>query len=332
MPLVLPYTAYLRVYEPLSAFPEAEAQRWSGYAASAQRPRRAAALVAERTDAVRRAAARSPVALPARESADAYVRWIDGVTYICPWQTRLRSCLALQALVRACPELVALAFPAGTPAGKAAPVEAGAPGGLAGPAESTSPAAGAVAGLGGADVTAVADHSGSGARLHIMASNWTIPPIWFVPFSPVERWLVLEALSDLDEAGRTGAAATRTLVYATTMVQARHRISRALAAQRHLSGQPVAEATGSVGQQQERAGLDAVGRWLEQFHPHALLELDYGGLVNAFSDGALQADQSVAEVAAAVRALEMGEPELAVAMHRRVTRRWWAVEALSRAS
>jgi hypothetical protein len=332
MPLVLPYTAYLRVYEPLSAFPEAEARRWSGYAASAQRPRRVAALVAERTDAVRRAAARTPVALPARESADAYVRWIDGVTYICPWQTRLRSCLALQALVRACPELVALAFPAGTPAGKAAPVEAGAPGGSAGTAGSTSPAMGTVAEIGPADVTAVADPSDPGARLHIMASNWTIPPSWFVPFSPVERWLVLEAISDLNENDRTSAAATRTLVYATTLVQARHRISRALAAQRHLTGQPVAGMTGSVGQQQEPFGLEAVGLWLDQFHPHALLELDYGGLVNAFSDGALQADQSVAEVDAAVRALEMGEPELAVAMHRRVTRRWWAVEALSRAS
>ena len=86
---VRPYAAYLRVYEPLSAFSDAEGRYWSEYAASAQRPRRAAALDAEQDEALSRLIATPPIAAPRAESGQAYVRWADGVTYICPWQTRL---------------------------------------------------------------------------------------------------------------------------------------------------------------------------------------------------------------------------------------------------
>ena len=41
-------------------------------------------------------------------------------------------------------------------------------------------------------------------------------------------------------------------------------------------------------------GLVRVGRWLEEIHPHSLVELDYGGLVHLASDDALCGDQSVA--------------------------------------
>jgi len=68
--------------------------------------------------------------------------------------------------------------------------------------------------------------------------------------------------------------------------------------------------------------IDEVGRWLEEFHPRALVELDYGGLVHLIGDEALRADQSVAEVAAAVTGLETGELELAIAMYQRLRTRW----------
>ena len=42
-----------------------------------------------------------------------------------------------------------------------------------------------------------------------------------------------------------------------------------------------------------------MARWLEEFHPHSLVELDYGGLVHLMDDETLQADESVAELAAA---------------------------------
>jgi hypothetical protein len=58
---VLPYAAYLRVYEPLNAFPEPERSRWAGYAPSAQRPERVSALEAEHEEAMRRLIAVLPI-------------------------------------------------------------------------------------------------------------------------------------------------------------------------------------------------------------------------------------------------------------------------------
>ena len=75
-----------------------------------------------------------------------------------------------------------------------------------------------------------------------------------------------------------------------------------------------------------------VSRWLEEFHPHSLVELDYGGLVHLLDDSALCADQSVAEVSAAISAVSAGEIEFATAMCHRFTRRWGALEALEQAS
>jgi hypothetical protein len=67
-----------------------------------------------------------------------------------------------------------------------------------------------------------------------------------------------------------------------------------------------------------------VGRWLEDFHPYSLVELDYAGLVQLLSDDALSKDQSAAEIAAAIDAVAKGEREFAVAMYRRAHRRWRA--------
>ncbi len=62
------------------------------------------------------------------------------------------------------------------------------------------------------------------------------------------------------------------------------------------------------------------------------MELDYGGLVHLLDDAALRADQSVAEVAAAITGLETGELELAVAMYQRLRSRWRALQAAETAS
>jgi len=71
--------------------------------------------------------------------------------------------------------------------------------------------------------------------------------------------------------------------------------------------------------------IEDLGRWLEEFHPRAIVELDYGGLVYLMDDEALRADQSVAEVAAAITGLETGELELALAMYQRLRTRWRAL-------
>ena len=93
--LLVPYASYLRVYEPLAAFPEPERTHWSRYA------RRPGAPGAQ--DELRRSLADllpvPPVPVPVHESGEAFVAHLDGAVVICPWRTRLRSWLALRDLV-----------------------------------------------------------------------------------------------------------------------------------------------------------------------------------------------------------------------------------------
>jgi hypothetical protein len=296
---MLPCAAYLRIYEPLSAFGPAERAQWAGYAASAGRPRRVNALAQEHAESLRRLIALPPIVAPLRESTDAYVRWADGVTYICPWQTRLRSWLALSSLRAAAGPLLADAF---------APQQA------------------AVA----TEHFARWEKNDGSTRVYIQTNGWSIPLSWFVPFAPTERWLVLGAPTAGEASkGPATAAATRTLVYATAMSQARRRVARSLATTRRVPVSGLAE-PGPAAAALLRIGdeLEEIGRWLEEFHPHALVELDYGGLVQLLDDDALRGDQSVAEVAAAVNALSSGELELAAAMYQRLRARWRALEAI----
>jgi hypothetical protein len=288
---VLPYAAYFRVYEPLDAFPEPERSVWSAYATSEERPRRVGALDVEHDHALRRLIAVPPIVAPARESRDAYVRRAEGVTYVSPWETRLRSWLALDRFRGELTERLADMFMPRLVAEQA--VEA-------------------------FDRWRLC--SGT-LTPHILSSTWQVPMAWFVPFVAKERWLVLGGQGESGCGGPTTATPTRTLIYVTPMAQARRRLARALnVIRRHVD-----------------AGFDAgevesVGRWLEEFHPHSLVELDYGGLVHVMDDAALRADESVAEVAAAVTGMETGQAELAVAMYQRVVARWRSVRALESAN
>ncbi len=259
---MLPYAAYLRVYEPLSAFPEADGRRWAEYAASAGRPRRAGALAAEQAESLARAIASPPRPAPEQESDHAYVRWSEGVTYVCPWQTRLRSWLVLSRLRTAAPSLTRAAF-------------------------STHHADAAVRDF------ARWRSQEYAPRVYIQASTWSVPFAWFVPFAADERWLVLGASSAPGEGGRATAAGTRTLVYATAMSQARTRVAKALAVIRPARS-PRAAAPWGGDPASLLAELREVGAWLEEFHPHSLVELDYGGLVHLLDDGALCSDQHAA--------------------------------------
>jgi hypothetical protein len=168
-------------------------------------------------------------------------------------------------------------------------------------------------------------------RVYIQASTWSVPFAWFVPFAADERWLVLGASSEPGEGGRATAAGTRTLVYATAMSQARTRVAKALAVIRPARS-PRAATPWGRDPAALLAELKEVGSWLEEFHPHSLVELDYGGLVHLLDDGALCADQSVAEVSASVSAVAAGEVEFATAMYQRFVCRWRALEALEQAS
>nr|WP_202429831.1 hypothetical protein [Streptomyces sp. SID4945] len=92
--LSVPYAAYLRVYEPLAAFPDAERAYWERYAQKAELP--------SCQDELRRSLAdllpTPPIPVPVHESGDAFVAEVDGVVCVCPWRTRLRGWQALGGL------------------------------------------------------------------------------------------------------------------------------------------------------------------------------------------------------------------------------------------
>jgi hypothetical protein len=126
------------------------------------------------------------------------------------------------------------------------------------------------------------------------------------------------------------------------MAQARRRVARALGTVRRIPGKGQAPSTPGADPDQGAppttvlvrvsVALEEIGRWLEEFHPHSLVELYYGGLVHILDDAALRADESVGEVAAAITGMETGQAELAVAMHKRVVARWRVVRALESAN
>lgn len=141
----------------------------------------------------------------------------------------------------------------------------------------------------------------------ILTSTWHVPARWFVLFVVEER--------ELDLGG------ARSLVYRASMADARRRAARALRVMRK------AYEDGEIVE-----SLEEVARWLEEFHPHAVVELDYGGLVDLLDDEALQADDSPRDVAFAVRALAEGDTDRATDAYRRLAHRWEAVQALEHAS
>ncbi len=299
---MLSYTAYLRVYEPLSAFEEPELSRWVAYAASPSRPRRLSTLEAEYVGALRRLTAQPPVIIPDTESQDAYIRRAEGVTYVCPWQTRLRSWLALSHLRAPARPPLADAF-ALREAERAVRTYVGTCAGTA------------------------------SLKTYIQTSSWCVPLVWFAMFSPAERRLALGPGGETGAAGPAAASVMRTLMYATAMAQARRRLARGLAAVRQ-------GLRGPLGREEDirrrslaiTAHLEHLARWLEEFHPQSVVELDYGGLVNLLDDDALRSDQSVAEIAAAVSGLCRDEPELAIAMYRRAAGRCQALRAAETAN
>jgi hypothetical protein len=286
------YAAYLRIYEPVAAFHEPERSRWAAYAASTARPRRRDSLAVEHAEALHRAMAAPEISLPDQESDHAYIRRADGVTYVCPWQTRLRCLLSygrmLSTAGSALPGVVPARDDHDTMTDLARLTEEGLP--------------------------------GPATRLHILASVWAVPLAWFVPFAATERWLALGPGARRPAAPQT-ASATRALLYTTPMSRARRRVARGLVALRCL---PPGFAGATWDPARAETELGEVGRWLEEFHPYSLVELDYGGLVQLLSDDALSSDQSVAEIAAAVDGVTKGERELAVAMYKRAQSRWRA--------
>ncbi|MEV0737616.1 hypothetical protein AB0I51_16920 [Streptomyces sp. NPDC050549] len=267
--VIVPYATYLRVYEPLAAFPEPERGHWARYARRPDRP--------SYQDELRRALADllpiPPVAVPVHESADAFVAEIDGVVCVCPWRTRLRGWQALGDLAEELPPSVLDAV-----------------------------------------LPPLVRHQATqdyerwlarnpDARPWIRTATWQVPLNWFVLVGDEER--------RYDKASGDDPPMLR---YRTPMVQARRRTARALRTLKDaIDDGPLID------------GLVDVGRWLEEFHPRSLVELDYGGLVHVLPAGELEDDHSAADVAEGIEALRTGDGAAAGEAYGRLVERWRSV-------
>ncbi|GHF25380.1 MULTISPECIES: hypothetical protein [Streptomyces] len=268
--VTVPYAAYLRVYEPLGAFPEPERSHWARYA------RRTALPSAQ--DELRRSLAdllpTPPVPVPVHESGDAFVAVVDGVVCVCPWRTRLRGWLALEDLAARLPAPV---------------LDAALPPVVRRQAQ--------------ADYERWQERNPD-ARPWIRTATWQVPLRWFVLFSGEER-----------EYGKGEPGGEEVVLrYRTPMVQARRRVARGLRTLRDtIEEGPLID------------GLVDVGRWLEEFHPRSLVELDYGGLVHMVPEAHLAEDRSAADTEEGLAALRAGDGARAGEAYERLTERWRAV-------
>ncbi|MFF8937838.1 hypothetical protein ACF08O_24475 [Streptomyces paradoxus] len=275
--VIVPYATYLRVYEPLAAFPEPERSHWARYARRTDRP--------SYQDELRRALADlapvPPVPVPVHESEDAFVLDVDGVVCVCPWRTRLRGWLALDELSEELPPPV---------------MDAVLPPVLRRQASQDYERWLAI---------------NPDARPWIRTATWQVPINWFVLVSDEER--------EYDKGDSVDSPPV--LRYRTPMVQARRRVARGLRALKEAMDEgPLID------------GLVDVGRWLEEFHPRSLVELDYGGLVHAVPAGALEDDHSAADVAEGIAALRRGDGAAAGQAYARLVERWRSVRDLRSAN
>jgi hypothetical protein len=143
-------------------------------------------------------------------------------------------------------------------------------------------------------------------RLHEQVSTWGVPLRWFVFVTPSERELSLRH-------GR------RVLRYRTEITRARRRAQRAHSVLERALGQaPITEAVAET------------ARWLEEFHDHSVVELDYGGLVSLLSDEQLSADDSPALVATGLTAVGEGRGDDATTAYETLVERWRAIQLLER--
>ena len=151
---------------------------------------------------------------------------------------------------------------------------------------------------------------------HIVSSTWQVPLRWFVLVEADEREVSLGS-----PAQGTTRVTGRSLVYRTAMSRARRRTAKALAILRR-----------SLDDGLVTAGVEDLGRWLEEFHPRSLVELDYGGLVHLLDDAELRQDESARDIADALTALSEGEPGDASAAYSRVTARMTALQGVESAN
>jgi hypothetical protein len=143
-------------------------------------------------------------------------------------------------------------------------------------------------------------------RVHEQIATWGVPLRWFV-------------FVDLDEREYVHTDSGRVLRYRTEISKARRRAHRGVSVLRKTLGDaPITEA------------VEEGTRWLEEFHPRSIVELDYGGLVNLLPERDLAQDDSPGLVAAGLSALSRGDADAATEAYEKLVSRWRAVQLLER--
>jgi hypothetical protein len=273
-----PFVAYLRVYEPMSAFGDAAPDQLVA-AVEAARLTRADAGEREQLMWLKSQAAAPVRLLPAEladgRSAPSTVTDVlvldpddvpvgDGFEVgpgplVCPLELRARSAAALVSFLGdAHPTLKASILTAG-------------------------------------GVTAESVRARTSAALsdlprsvvHVLSTTWSVPLPWFALIEPERRRLVLGS-------GRHDPA--RELSWRASIGDAKARVVEA-----------VDLVEGTFGESGPSRILAETGRWLERFDPNSAIELDYGGLVQLISDPVLESDTSAEEVHSILDALREGD-------------------------
>ena len=274
---MVPYVAYLRVYEPLGAFEESEASRWASYArAGVADTDTVTTLRDEQRQSLTAVLQPTGLAAPSPFDDTAYLLRADGDVFVCPHDIRLRSWLALAELIDEIgDEQLRLLSP--------------------GSLEHVNP-----------DFMSWRSKNPE-AVPHIRQQTWQVPPAWFLLVDPDQReqYRVDEQTS---------------VRYRCPIVQARRRMGSAFAVvRRAFADEPIVDV------------LSELGSWLESFHPHSWLELDYAGVASLLGDRR-DADRSCHDVADAVGALSRGDIADATAAYERVVERWRSVRIYEHAN
>jgi hypothetical protein len=290
-----PYMAYLRVYEPLAAFPAGERAEWEEWLRRNPEPR---TLAEEQSASLRGLVAVPPIAVPEKEARVAYVLPGTEPPLLCPWQSRLRSWLALTELRAVHGDSgVRLFWP-----------------------------------------QSVLEHADDEyerwwaedpeALPHILTASWQVPIRWLVLFGMEDALTGGEGIGDKAEGGQT---AVQTLQFRTAMSQARKRCARALRVlKRSLGAGPLVEAVETLGMWLEEFHPLSVVE-LDYGGLMGLLVAQDAVGPEERVDGVVL-DCSVRYVADGLAALAQGDDTGVTAAYLRYRAKWDAVRALARAN
>ena len=306
--MLRPFAAYLRVYEPLSAFGDPPDARLARAVesnpldrASAGERERILWLKSQPTEPARLLPAEppgggvgasvysdvlvlNPADVPALGGVEDAVDFGDE-TLVCPLQMRARSAAALRVLL-----------------GEADPALRAAV-------------------LAAADVTeddlrrrtsaALREPRELHSRgLHTRCTTWAVPLPWFCLVDPEQRRLVL---------GTGPTDPHRELSWRTSMPDARRRVARA---------RELVETT--IGDSGPARVLGDTESWLHNFDANSAVELDYGGLVQTMSDATLEADNSAEQVSHVQDALGAGDMSELTRLFNELQRYWADIAAHER--